>query len=310
MAVEAIRNYSVGLNQNTKSNFKSAQSFTSNQEVDEEKSNATKYMIGATALAAVICLGVAGYNGKLGKGIQEFLGGVEKATEKAGEKAGNSVPSTGTKTGDTLTQGAEKTEELAEEAKQAANGILKGEDAVNNLNEYYKTFGVDGKAFIPKNDQNIVIVMQKDEKGNFYKWVYNKEDFQLPCHNSYPNADKAIARTSINSYSGRTVINKELANGSSVKMTGQSSDNGTYGVSSLLSGGSYHLNTYNKSTIYDIAENGKKINPDVNEEVWLSFYGGPKNRFRTGEEGFEDAKKECLANLRERLKWSDEPIRK
>ena len=65
---------------------------TKTPEKDEEKNNAAKYMIGATALAGVVALGVAGYKGKLGKGIQKFLGGAEKegstAVETASEAAG------------------------------------------------------------------------------------------------------------------------------------------------------------------------------------------------------------------------------
>ena len=49
---------------------------------DEEKNSTAKYMIGATALAGIVALGVLGYKGKLGKGIQELLGGAEKATSK------------------------------------------------------------------------------------------------------------------------------------------------------------------------------------------------------------------------------------
>ena len=88
MAIDAVSNYSVGLQQTQKASLKSQQSSTQNSEVDEEKSNATKYMIGATALAAVIGLGIAGYKGKLGKGIQEFLGGVEKAVEDGAQNVG------------------------------------------------------------------------------------------------------------------------------------------------------------------------------------------------------------------------------
>jgi len=51
------------------------------QEIDEEKSNAAKYMIGAAALAGVVALGIAGYKGHLGEGIQKFLGGAKKVTE-------------------------------------------------------------------------------------------------------------------------------------------------------------------------------------------------------------------------------------
>ena len=89
MAIEAINSNSVGFKQVAKPNMKSSQNFTSKPDVDEEKSNATKYMIGATALAAVIGLGIAGYEGKLGKTVQEFLGGAEKATKNLAEKAVN-----------------------------------------------------------------------------------------------------------------------------------------------------------------------------------------------------------------------------
>ena len=54
---------------------------------DKEKSNSTKLMIGATALAGVVALGIAGYKGKLGKTVQELLCGTEKEVEKTTEKA-------------------------------------------------------------------------------------------------------------------------------------------------------------------------------------------------------------------------------
>ena len=62
---------------------KPAEVATEEQPIDEEKSNATKYMVGATALAGVVALGIAGYKGHLGKGIQKFLGGAERASTKA-----------------------------------------------------------------------------------------------------------------------------------------------------------------------------------------------------------------------------------
>ena len=46
-------------------------------------------MLGATALAAVVGLGIAGYKGKLGKGVQEFLGGAKKAATNTVEKSVN-----------------------------------------------------------------------------------------------------------------------------------------------------------------------------------------------------------------------------
>lgn len=62
--------------------------------LDKEKSNAMKYMIGATALAAVIGLGIAGRNGHLGEGVQKLLGGAKKSADdivESGEKKGGEI---------------------------------------------------------------------------------------------------------------------------------------------------------------------------------------------------------------------------
>lgn len=62
--------------------------------VDKEKSNAMKYMIGATALAAVIGLGIAGRKGHLGEGVQKLLGGAKKSADdivESGEKKGGEI---------------------------------------------------------------------------------------------------------------------------------------------------------------------------------------------------------------------------
>lgn len=45
---------------------------------DENRKRAYSYMIGATALASVIAIGIAGRNGKLGDKIQKILGGTPK----------------------------------------------------------------------------------------------------------------------------------------------------------------------------------------------------------------------------------------
>lgn len=91
MAIEAIGVNYVGMQQAQNRNLKSAQSFTSKPEFDEEKSNASKLMLGATALATVVGLGIAGYKGKLGKGVQEFLGGTKKVTTNTAEKSVNEL---------------------------------------------------------------------------------------------------------------------------------------------------------------------------------------------------------------------------
>lgn len=143
MAIEAVKNYSVRLQQTPKASLKSQQSFTSNSEVDEEKSNATKYMIGATALAAVIGLGVAGHNGMLGKSIQKFLGGAEKAVEKgtqnASENAGSvskpltsGTESVGSKASDALVDGVEKEAGNVPTISPATENVEKGVSKVDD----------------------------------------------------------------------------------------------------------------------------------------------------------------------------------
>lgn len=89
MAIDAIGANSVGMQHVQNHNLKSAQSFTSKPEYDEEKSDASKLMLGATALAAVVGLGITGYKGKLGKGVQEFLGGAKKVATNSTEKTVN-----------------------------------------------------------------------------------------------------------------------------------------------------------------------------------------------------------------------------
>ena len=59
-------------------NFKGENNYSENPQ-DKEKSNASKLMLGATALAGVVAIGIAGYKGYLGKGIQKFLGSVKNS---------------------------------------------------------------------------------------------------------------------------------------------------------------------------------------------------------------------------------------
>lgn len=61
---------------------------------DEEKSNAVKLMIGASALAGIVALGVAGYKGKLGKNIQKLFKQSEKAVEEKVSEAAESASKT------------------------------------------------------------------------------------------------------------------------------------------------------------------------------------------------------------------------
>ena len=85
------------------------------QEVDEEKINAAKYMIGAAALAGIAALGIAGYKGHLGESVQKFLGGAKKATKDAGKAAEKEGSKAAEGAADVASGFAEKVEKLTEE---------------------------------------------------------------------------------------------------------------------------------------------------------------------------------------------------
>lgn len=170
MAIDAVSNYSVGLQQTPKASLKSQQSFTSKPEVDEEKSNATKYMIGATALAAVIGLGIAGYKGKLGKGIQEFLGGAEKAVKDGAQNVGGNVSKK------KFVDGKEYTGfwETKKAKLTYENGyIVKSELADGTV----KVYGRDANGFVDSvsitkpNDYTLEIYKEKDGSISMSKYI-------------------------------------------------------------------------------------------------------------------------------------------
>ena len=207
MAIEAVRNYSVGLQQAPKANLKSQQSFTSNPEVDEEKSNATKYMLGATALAAVIGLGIAGYKGKLGKGIQELLGGAEKAAEKGTKKTEDVA--TGT-----LTSGVEKAPEKA--TNKAADVVeevtTNVSEEIGKVNDYFKKNGVDGKAFIDNNNPEQVVIITRNKDG-YYKQVQSTKDFKFHDSSSQIDSDKNLSSVVIDKRTPIHFVKKVAPNG-------------------------------------------------------------------------------------------------
>lgn len=212
MAIEAVRNYSVGLQQAPKANLKSQQSFTSNPEVDEEKSNATKYMLGATALAAVIGLGIAGYKGKLGKGIQELLGGAEKAAEK-GAKNTEDV-ATGT-----LASGVEKapekvTNKTADVVEEVTTNVS---EEIGKVNDYFKKNGVDGKAFIDNNNPEQVVIITRNKDG-YYKRVQSTKDFKFHDSSSQIDSDKNLSSVVIDKSTPIHKVEKVAANGVKTKI--------------------------------------------------------------------------------------------
>ena len=183
MAIEAVKNYSVRFQQTQKASLKSQQSFTSNSEVDEEKSNAAKYMIGATALAAVIGLGVAGYNGKLGKSVQKFLGGAENAVKDGAQNVGEAATETLTGTSSKVAKkkfvdGKEYTGFLGTKKAKLTyeNGyIVKSELADGTV----KVYGRDANGFVDHvsitkpNDYTLNIYKEKDGSISMSKHILN-----------------------------------------------------------------------------------------------------------------------------------------
>lgn len=282
MAIDAVSNYSVGLQQTPKASLKSQQSFTSKPEVDEEKSNATKYMIGATALAAVIGLGIAGYKGKLGKGIQEFLGGAEKAVKDGAQNASESTGSASKP----LTEGAEEvTTNVSEE--------------IDKVNDYFKKNGVDGKAFIDNNNPEQVVIITRNKDG-YYKQVQSKKDFKFHDSSSSIGSDKKISSVVIDKSGLVHKVEKVVANGVKTTITRKQLKNGEVIVNTTVEKDGY---AYNKSVRFDKDKNFI----DSSEHIDMPTYLTPAS---SSTPGFAEAKKEVLAKLREGLNWSDEPIRK
>ncbi len=269
MAIEAVRNYSVGLQQAPKANLKSQQSFTSNPEVDEEKSNATKYMLGATALAAVIGLGIAGYKGKLGKGIQELLGGAEKAAEK-GTKNTEDV-ATGT-----LTSGVEKAPEKA--TNKAADVVeevtTNVSEEIGKVNDYFKKNGVDGKAFIDNNNPEQVVIITRNKDG-YYKQVQSTKDFKFHDSSSQIDSDKNLSSVVIDKRTPIHSVKKVSANGVKTEIFRQN--------------GKVHTRIETPDgVVFSRKSNGNKIESEV-----ITKPG--KYTIASGEPKFEDVKNSFFA---------------
>lgn len=286
MAIEAISNYSIGLQQTPKASLKSQQSFTSKPEVDEEKSNATKYMIGATALAAVIGLGIAGYKGKLGKGIQEFLGGAEKAVKDGAQNASESTGSASKP----MTEGAEQAADVAEEVTTNVS------EEIDKVNDYFKKNGVDGKAFIDNNNPEQVVIMDRTSNG-YEKQIFAIKDFKVDSNGAPPQASESISRAWNDS---STSIKKFAPNGTETTIVRKKIPDGGKIVNTTVEKDGY---SYYKTVRFDKDKNSV----DSSEYINMPTYLTPAS---SSTPGFAEAKKEVLAKLREGLNWSDEPIRK
>ena len=297
MAIDAVSNYSVGLQQTPKASLKSQQSFTSKPEVDEEKSNATKYMIGATALAAVIGLGIAGYKGKLGKGIQEFLGGAEKAVKDGAQNASESTGSASKP----LTEGAEQATQKAQEVPSKAADVAEEvttnvSEEIDKVNDYFKKNGVDGKAFIDNNNPEQVVIMDRTSNG-YEKQIFAIKDFKVDSNGAPPQASESISRAWNDS---STSIKKFAPNGTETTIVRKKIPDGGKIVNTTVEKDGY---SYYKTVRFDKDKNSV----DSSEYINMPTYLTPAS---SSTPGFAEAKKEVLAKLREGLNWSDEPIRK
>lgn len=269
MAIEAVRNYSVGLQQAPKANLKSQQSFTSNPEVDEEKSNATKYMLGATALAAVIGLGIAGYKGKLGKGIQELLGGAEKAAEK-GAKNTEDV-ATGTLASG-VKKAPEKVTNKAADVVEEVTTNVSGE--IGKVNDYFKKNGVDGKAFIDNNNPEQVVIITRNKDG-YYKQVQSTKDFKFHDSSSQIDSDKNLSSVVIDKSTPIHRVEKVAANGVKTKIFRQN--------------GKVHTRIETPDgVVFSRKSNGNKIESEVITKP-------EKYTIASGEPKFEDVKNSFFA---------------
>ena len=297
MAIDAVSNYSIGLQQTPKASLKSQQSFTSKPEVDEEKSNATKYMIGATALAAVIGLGIAGYKGKLGKGIQEFLGGAEKAVKDGAQNASESTGSASKPlTSGTESAGSKASDALVDGAEEVTTNVS---EEIDKVNDYFKKNGVDGKAFIDNNNPEQVVVIKRNKDG-YYKQVQSKKDFKFHDSSSSIDSDKNISSVVIDKSTPIHKVEKVAANGVKTTITRKQLKNGEVIVNTTVEKDGY---SYYKSVRFDKDKNFI----DSSEHIDMPTYLTPAS---SSTPGFAEAKKEVLAKLREGLNWSDEPIRK
>lgn len=297
MAIDAVSNYSVGLQQTPKASLKSQQSFTSKPEVDEEKSNATKYMIGATALAAVIGLGIAGYKGKLGKGIQEFLGGAEKAVKDGAQNASESTGSASKPlTSGTEAAGSKASDALVDGTEEVTTNVS---EEIDKVNDYFKKNGVDGKAFIDNNNPEQVVVIKRDKDG-YYKQVQSKKDFKFHDSSRSIDSDKNISSVVIDKSTHIHKVEKVAANGVKTTIARKQLKNGEVIVKTTVEKDGY---SYYKSVRFDKDKNFIDSSEDIDMPTYLTAAS-------SSTPGFAEAKKEVLAKLREGLNWSDEPIRK
>lgn len=111
----------------------------------EDNNNNPKVLIGVGAALALVTLGVLGYKGHLGEGVQKALGGAKKATKEEGPK---------------------KTEEKAkEEVKKTFKELYN--DAIKEKKESIKN-EITGRTHTFEYDQNGKLIKETVSKGDDY----------------------------------------------------------------------------------------------------------------------------------------------
>lgn len=132
---------------------KKAEQEKASEPIDKEKSNAAKYMIGATALAAVVGLGIAGRRGHLGEGVQKLLGGAKKSADdiaeasekKAGEVLDDASSKIKDKTEDVIPS-VKDTPDVPDKFKNADGTLKNGSETVDIRKDGHK-IGVEIKEY-------------------------------------------------------------------------------------------------------------------------------------------------------------------
>ena len=163
MSIDKITFSGVETSTQVKQEIKKEETEKTIDTVDEEKSNAAKYMIGATAIAAVIGLGIAGRRGHLGEGIQKLLGGAKKSADdiaKASEKNGGEIL-------DDISSKAKDTPDAPTKFTNPDGTLKNGPETVDILKDGKKT-GIEIKEF-KDGDLFSTTVKSFDEVGNITK---------------------------------------------------------------------------------------------------------------------------------------------
>lgn len=116
LSINNVQNAGVNGVNEIKFKGKSKEYNADNKESNNEgMKTSTKLMIGATALASVVALSIAGRKGKLGENIQKFLGGIKKTVKDAEKTVKKEAPVTTSSTAEAMGEAENKIKKLTED---------------------------------------------------------------------------------------------------------------------------------------------------------------------------------------------------